>query len=271
MPTELEMKGYSKIVNRLAKKVFYMYKGLFKEVGFELEDLININQVHLVSFLGLFSLEKMPEKYEEFEATYHKKNAENPKKIHIKQKNCANLTIFLKQRMEDMVRICKQKIRNIRGFPVDKFYFYYGPSKPPTFLKDLLGKHEKYGYKKLDNAVYRSIKKRAKVPNGVGSGAFFFNENYYVAVPIRKNILTINDLSGADMDPSDNLHNMNPEKTLFNMGNENDWIKKQEEFNSMSDIDKTVIVENFIEEYKEDDDFKEEIKTAKKLLRTIGS
>ena len=267
MPTNTEMGTYSKIVNRMAKKVFYTYRGLFRIVGFELEDLVSINQTHLVSFLGLFSLEKMPEKYRDYEAAYHKKNAEDPSEWDIKQKNCANLTIFLKQRMEDMVRICRQKARNIKGFSVDKHIFYYGPNKPPKSIKDLIGKHDKYGFRKLDGAVYRSVKKKAKAEEG---SVFFFNNNYYVAAPVQKNNLSMHDFSGADMDPYDNLHHMNPEQTFFSMSDENILNKKKEEFNNMSNVDKTKIVKKFISKCKRNSDYKEEIKTAKKLLKSIG-
>src|SRR5271165_4896229 len=65
-PTVEQMEPYIKIAINLSKKTFFAYKKLLYLVGLELDDVVNIARVHMVSFLGLYSLERMKEKRIEF-------------------------------------------------------------------------------------------------------------------------------------------------------------------------------------------------------------
>ncbi|MCX9024587.1 MAG: hypothetical protein OIN85_00660 [Candidatus Methanoperedens sp.] len=265
-PTKEEMEPYKFIARHMAGNTFYMYKSLFFLVGLDLDDLISIAQIHLVSFLGLFSLDKLPHKYEEFVAIYHKNNGYDPNEHAVLNKNKANCTLFMKQRMEDVVRVCRQKARNIKGTATEEFFFYYGTKRPPSILRDLLENHEKIGYKKLDTAVYKSIKKKAHAEDGP---VFKFNDHYYVAVPVEHKQIRLSDLSSMGMDPYDNMHNMSPEEVYFSMEDEVKWDEKREEFDRKSKRSKSMIFKRFIEANKNDPKLKEEVQTARKLLKSM--
>lgn len=267
-PTNDDMRPYKGIASHMAKNTFYTYRNLLSMVGFELDDVINIANVHLVSFLGLFSLDKMPEKYREFVDAHYIKFSKDPQEGDITNKNRANCTIFLKQRMEDLIRVCRQKARNIKGLPSEEFFFYYGPKRPPRILRNLIDNHEKFGFRKLDTAVYKSIKKKIKTED---CPVFKFDNNYYVAVPVEQKILSLSDISGAGLDPYDNQHNMTPEQMLFASEDKTVWEKKREEFDRKGKFHKMQIVKNFIEKNKKRPEYKEEIKAARKLLKTIGA
>ena len=260
------MEPFKKIASHLAKNTFFTYKNLFSVIGFELEDIVNIANVHTVSFLGLFSLEKMPEKYEDFIKQFKSIQEKEPEKEDILDKNKANFTLFLKQRMEDVVRVCRQKARNIKGLPAEEFFYYFGPKPPPKIRRELLKNYEKFGYRKLDNAIYKSIKKKVGI---LHSNIFMFNGNYYVAVPIEKNSLNIEDLSGAGFNPHDNMHNMTPEEVYFSSEDSNVWKSRQEEFDSKPIHSKTYIISNFIKKNRNKQQFREEIRVAKRLLREL--
>lgn len=265
-PTEKEMKPFMQIASHLAKNTFFTYRNLFHLVGFESEDVINIANVHLVSFLGLFSLESMPEKYKEFVKAFNEVQDRDPEERDFLNKNQAIFTLFLKQRMEDVVRVCRQKARNIKGLPTEECYYYYGPKKPPKLLRDLIKNYEKLGFRKLDTAIYKSIKK--KVSSFTGS-TFAFGDNYYIAVPLDKKSLSINDFDGADMSPYDNIHNMNPEEIYFASEDKDTWEQKQQEFDNKSMNTKVNIVRNFIKTNRNKVEFREEIRVAKRLLREL--
>lgn len=267
-PSEEEMRPYKEIVKHMGKNTYFTYKNLFHMIGFESEDLINIAMIHLVSFLGLFSLEKMPEKYEEFISAHTLKFNKIPQKEDKLSKNKANCTMFLKQRMEDVVRVCRQKARNIKGLPTEEYFFYYGPKKPPKILRDLVDNHEKYGYRKLDTAVFKSIKKRIHTDD---SPVFRLNDQYYVAVPVEQKILSLSDFSGAGLDPHDSIHNKNPEEMLFAQEDNKFWEKKHREFTRKNKVSKANMVKKFIEENKKRPEFKEEVKIARRFLKNIGA
>lgn len=265
-PTPKDMEPFKKIAERLAKNTFYKNKGLFSIIGFEFEDVSNIANVHLVSFLGLYSLENTPEKYKAFVDKFTEIQSKEPEEDDILDKNKASFTSFLKQRMEDVVRVCRQKAKNIKGIPVTEFQSFYGPKTPPKIRSLLLKNHEQYGFRKIDNAIYKSIRKQAKA---YSENLFVFNKIYYVAVPLEKKQLNIEDLNGADMNPHDNIHNMTPEDAYFSLEEAEVWKQRQEQFDNKSDRSKTYAISNFIKKNRNKQQFKEEIRVAKRLLREL--
>lgn len=260
-PTADEMKPFMPIAAHMAKNTYYTYRGLFQLVGFEVEDVINIANVHLVSFLGLFSLDKIPRRYEEFVA-----RRPDPTEEQILNKNKADCTLFMKQRMEDVVRVCRQKARNIKGLPVEEYFFYSGKKKPPMVLRDLIDDYEKYGFRKLDQAIYKSIRKKIRVDD---SPVFRFNDMYYVAVPVEQKRLSINDFVRADMDPHDNIHNMSPESIFFAIEDDATFEKNKQQFQGKSKTYRARTLRNFIEKNNRNPEYRDELKAARKMLKSL--
>jgi hypothetical protein len=265
-PSEEEMKPYYHIITNLAKNTFFTYRSLFGTVGMEAEDLINIGKVHLVSFLGLFALDRDLVKKENFIKNFEISKLKHAEEKDFLNKNKANLTLFLKQRFEDVVRICRQKVRNIRGSASDEFAVFYGAKKPPKLLADLLVDHEKYGFKKLDIAVFKTIRKRAKAQ---GANSFKYNDTYYISIKAEHRNLDLVDFSGADMDPRDSMHNMCPDRIFLDHEENVHWENKRVEFDGFTDSRKKRILKKFIAKNKAKQAFKEEIKTARKLLKSM--
>ena len=83
-------------------------------VGLELDDVINIANVHLVSFLGLFSLESMPEKYKEFVKKFKVGQNVNLPFLHWKL-NLEDLSKF-KLNEEILVRFNSYPVRVLSAF-----------------------------------------------------------------------------------------------------------------------------------------------------------
>jgi hypothetical protein len=261
----------------LQKKTFFYNVSLFRLVGLDLDDMLNIGNVHIVNFLGLFAINVGPGKYREFAKTFENTHGRKPNKSDVLNKNRAIFTLFFKQRVEDVIRICRQKARNIKGIPTEEYFYYYGPNKPPQILRELIKNYEKLGFKKLDTAIYKSIKKKMNIRmgmrnrfgNSILGNNFTFDNNYYVAVPVGRKYLSDHDFDGANISPYDNMHNMNPEDIYFVSEDEEVWKNVKEEFNSKSNILKANIVRRFISENQSNPRFKEEINTAKRLLKEL--
>jgi hypothetical protein len=266
-PTELDMAPYMKIVTHQAKNTYYTYKNLFALIGFNVEDIVNVGRVHLVGFIGLSSLEKVPEKFEEFEEIFFARNDRDPKETDIQDKNKANFTVQLKQRMETLVDVCRRKARNIKGFPTEEFYVFYGPKRPPKNIRKLLENHEKYGFRKLDMASFKTIKKRCKIKNN--DKPFQFAGYWHVAVPLEKRTLSFADFTGAGMDPYDSIHNKDPEKLLFEKLDQEEFEEKKAIFEAHTDKRKETILRSFIHKNKRNPLFKEEVVLARKYLKTL--
>ncbi len=263
-PTETEMQPYMYIVQNLTKNTFFTYQNLFKSVGMEQEDVLNIGRAHLVSFLGLYSLESNKKKKKEFVLKYVIDKNREPTKAEIEQKNKANFTCFFKQRMEDAVRVCRQKVRNVKGQPSEEYQVFCGENEPPKHTRTLLKDYDKVGYRKIDFSVFKSIRKKADVNHD--ATMFKFDGLWYVAISLDQRSLELHDIVGGGYDPYDNVHNMQPDE-LF-LEKESDTLCDL--FNNRSNYRKRVTLQNFIANHKNIRQYREEIATAQKLLRDLG-
>jgi hypothetical protein len=265
-PTIEEMTPYMKIVENLSKNTFFTYYNLFKTVGMYMDDVVSIGQVHLVSFLNLFALEKMPEKMDDWILNkWLLKGKGQPQPKDFLQQNRANFSIFYKQRMEDLVRICKQKLRNIKGQSAEEYLAFIGKSDLPRDPTKLIKDHEEYGFKKLDFTTFKKIRKRSNVKNNVA--AFKFGDSWYVCFPIPQRDLEIEDLIASDVNPYLNTHNRRPDQVY----NDKEAEKFEEIFNNKSNDKKMLILKKFIAKNRNKSEYSKEVSTARKLLKTIGA
>lgn len=266
-PTPEEMEPYLRIIKRFSVNTYFRYRNLFHIVGLKVEDLISIGRVHLVSFLGLFAVETTRVRYNKFVEAYKKKNGIEPKKRDFLDKNKANFTIFLKQRMEDVVRISKQKANNIKGIPVNKYIVLCG--KLPQIHNDdfTLTNYKKLGYKKVTLSTFKSIKRKLKSKN---RNKIFFDGNWYIKILLHQRVLTAQDLHNSNFSSVDNLSNLNPEQIYFNKQEEIYWQEKQVSFDKKSISDKIDILKDFVSKNKGNPDFREELRLARKKIRELG-
>jgi hypothetical protein len=265
-PTEEEMYPYMFVVKNLSKNTYYTYQNLLSMVGLDLDDVINIGRVHLTSYLGLFSVASSEERKEKFKNTFYSMKKYPPTEVEILCKDRADLTAFLKQRFEDLIRVCRQKGRNIKGHCVEEYFAYKGPNKPPKVLRDLIETHDRYGFKKIDQAAFRTVRKRARPESNV----FEYEGMWYVAVPnTEQRNLGIEDFAGAGLSPYDNVHNMTPEEILVDRRGENVSLSLKEQFDGFSREMKINKIKTFIKSNFRKRALAAEIATARKLLKAL--
>jgi hypothetical protein len=206
---------------------------------------------------------------DEFILKFQRKNNGNlPTDSEILSKNKADYTLFMKQRMTDVVRICQQKAKNIKGLRVDEYVPFYGKNPPPTDLLKLMEDNEAYGYKRLDNVAFKAARKRAKAK---GTDAFQIGDTWYIAVPIGHRSLTIADIAGAGIDPYEALHHKDPEKLLSMREQEIKFDKCKKMFKAYTKEEKVKTIRLFVEKNDKNPIFQEEVTTAKRLLRKLGA
>jgi len=267
-PTNEEMGPYMGIITNLTKNTYFVYINLFKAVGLYHDDIVNIGRVHLVSFLNLYALESDERKKNEFADKFMRYEYKEPQEKDFNQKNKANFTLFFKQRMEDLVRVCRQKVRNINGYSSEEYTVFCGKNGPPKYPRRLLRGHEELGYKKVDFSIFKSIRKKASV-NGDAT-MFKFDDLWYVAIATEQKKLTIEDLTVSDFNPYDNVHNMQPDDIYMKkeLGEETDGLKNL--FNRHPNNKKVNILKNFIAKNRLNRQYREEVSTARKLLKGLG-
>ena len=288
-PTEAEMQPYMYIVLNLTKNTFFTYVNLFKSVGLELDDVVNIGRVHLVSFLGLYSLENNEKKKKELTLKYLVDKEREPTEAELSQKDRANFTCFFKQRMEDVVRVCRQKSRNVSGKVVEEYQVFCSANKPPRYPQKLVREYQELGYKKIDFYVFKSVRKKADVEHD--ALMFEFGGLWYVAIAVEQHGLEIEDVVGSEANPYTNEHNGTPDElyaelpikgipwsAALNNGDEIFEMTKEEKendhykhlFEERSDNRKRAVLHKFIAKNKNLVQYREEVLTARSILRTLG-
>jgi len=262
-PTEEEMRPYMGITEHFSKNNYFTYVNLFRTVGIGFEDILSIGRVYLVEFLGLFALDRSEEKKKAFIDAFAWKNYKDPEEKDFADKNKAIYTLFLKQRMEDLVRVCRQKVRNIKGQNLEEFLVFAGPNKPPKFHRKLLRDHVELGYKKIDFSIFKSVRKKADV-NGDAT-IFEFGGTWYVAIVMDQKPLSIEDIVGSDADPHQNEHNLQPEE-LFKEKQITSLISA---YHGKSNDKKIKIIKKFIAKNRNSRHYRQEILTARKILKEL--
>lgn len=263
-PTEDQMAPYVGIISKLAKNTFFVYANLFRAVGMAYEDIQNVGRVHLVSFLCLYSMESSKEKKDQYIERIVQSEYRIPEEKDFDQKNKANFTFFLKQRMEDLVRVCRQKVRNINGYPSEEYVVFCGKGNLPKNIFKLMKNHEELGYKKIDFSIFKSIRKKANVSND--SSIFKLEDTWYVAIATEQKKITQEDIEVSDFRPHDNAHNLRPDE--FYVEKESRLLS--DIYENKSSFKKIKILRKFIAKNRSNSQYKEEILTARKLLRNLG-
>lgn len=265
-PKKEELSPFFPIIHKISGKNYSTYKKLFYSVGLNFDDIVRINEAHLISYLGLFRIEKDETKYASFVDKFREKNHFLPTENDVLDKNKANFTSFLKQRMEDTVRICRQKVRNVRGVPMQAYHFFFGPEVPTGTNEEIIAGHEKYSLRKVDPAIFRAIKKKAKPFN---PEQFFFNNSWYLAIPTNYRALEASDFLTADLDPRDAVHNKNPEELILMSESTKNWNREYKKFKKIPSEVKLDMIKSFIETNKGSNLFKNELKTAHRIVTRL--
>lgn len=265
-PSAEEMAPYLKIIKRIAYSQHNVYHHIFNAVSMGEDDLVSIGQVHLVSYLNLYAIQVKPKKFERFVITFAKKNMREPSDDEVLNKNKADFTSFLNQRMIDIVRLCTLKSSSITGKQMVEYFPYFGPNPPKRLDASLIGKYEKIGYKRIDRIGYRAAKNKANIKE---DKPFWYNGNWYFVIYNEKTPLTQDDLTVSDANPFDNAHQLNPEQYMAQDAETKRWHRKLLQFEGDSVDNRVRLITNFITSKKLDPKYAEEIKTARKILKEL--
>lgn len=205
---------FEEMICNISDKIYLRQIDIFKTVGIEMEDLRNISRVHTVSFFALSGLQENPDKMRLFVARHKRQMGENsepsPRDIFLKE--AYDLSKFLNQRIQEVAKVCKSKIKNIRGTTSIKGFFVGESNQQPSDV-ELIEDPVKYGYKKISGTDFKNMLKENNPKN---KRNFVNKEGKSVrAVYLQGSILTIEDIQDTYLDYSDSFFYRNPEDNLI--------------------------------------------------------
>lgn len=263
-PSKEQMQPYEGLIRKFSNKMHRHNKRLMESIGFLEEDLQNISRVHLVTFLGLFTLERNEDAYDRYIDVFLDYHKRMPTENDLLDYNKAVFTKFLKQRAKDMVRICTQKVRNIKGNLLEKFTVFKGKNKPPEDLRPLFISPKSFGYRTiLANTFHERRVKLEK--NGQKPPIYFLDGFYYIYVPAQNKTLTAEDLSCSVLGTHDNIYGMTADLILEKAALD----KKIHYFENLANKNKINILRNFISKHQGKSDYAVEISAARKMIKNV--
>lgn len=267
--TKEDLKLYQSAIEKLSLNNFYLYKSIFLCVGMVLEDILAIAKAHLVTFIGLFSLQADKKKRMAFYASFKNANGRKPNEKDIEQANIRLFFKFLKQRMEDLVRICKQKSAYITGKQYDSFEVFssnFEPTKDQVvFLKHIGSCSTEYipmGFRKVSNY---SFKKIDKSENSVKNNVYFLDGLWYVKVTRSNSRITKEDLECSIFGNSESIHLKDPETIMIDIEKE----KTIDRFKTLDSSSKIEVFKKFIKTNKNNPKMSVEVREAEKQIKRL--
>jgi hypothetical protein len=260
--TKEEIKVFSYTVKTLTLNTFNAYRGLFGTVGLEYEDLVSIAYVHLTSFLGLFSIFSNEDVKQRFTERFQKEQTANPKELDFFKKEKANFASFLNQRMEELVRICKQKSRNIGTANYSDTSFFKSPDKI-ELNEEIANNYKKHNLSKIDLMSFRSIRNQANPKN---KRCFLFENNWYYSISLAKKTISYYDFDSIKDDYHDNIHCMTPEQAFAMKEEEQNLKLYKDTFDGYSKKKQKHILRTFIKTHEKSPYYKKEVKKAKRRV-----
>jgi hypothetical protein len=136
----------------------------YKNSGMEIDDVKNIAFVHLVSYLGLYSIEYAPNNKELF---LHR--TETGQLVETRREDLSNAMAFMKQRLYDLIRVCNQKNKSIFGDGESVALFKKTkPSAPAGTGPQILKTPAKFGYTRVGSKESKELKKSVNMAMPIG-------------------------------------------------------------------------------------------------------
>lgn len=167
-PSDELIRQYEKAAYKVAKEEFNQNYETMKTCGLEIEDVCNIALVHLVSYLGCYSLQFSKDGQAKAK---EKSTTQLYPEEEIKRKDLSNMIIFIRQRMKDLVRVFRQKNKNVLGENHIAALFQLIDTEVPCTDFELLKSPKKYGYRAVTPSQYRQIRTKLGTHPQVGKFA----------------------------------------------------------------------------------------------------
>lgn len=249
-PSEERLKELEPYVQWVSKRVYRNFSSAFIAIGYDIDDVKNVCRVHLVSYLGKFSIEDQTGPRNKF----LEENSEATSEV-INKKNMSNLYKFLSQRLIEAAKICACKVQSINGTPNQK-NIYIGPSHiEPNSSADAY-------FTKMTDSEYR---KTPKTPTK--NKRVFETEDGRIIKIFNKASVKLNKSDYLDLF---NVEPRTPEDVLEEMESEFLINKKIEnKFYSLDTEKKVSFLRKFVNKNKEDDSKAAEVKVARKMIRAL--
>ena len=266
-PNPQWFREFEPIVNTTASIMFEKLKPNFIKVGYGLEDVKMITNCYIVGYMGLYSLERNEKAKEKIVQTYLKNYDREPTDQELAKKDRINLISFLRQRLQHASVICARKARNIT-VGTDKRVAYALTDKSVSATKEMIFENgERLGYRKITKEELKSVKLKAK---DTGSKELVDSQGFgVIEIEFLNEGIAEYDYYNIFISEKEDTYHNSPEDIYIMKEKEVDLSLMVKEFNSFSVKQKKNCLRKFISTFKDSNKYKQELKEARKILKTL--
>jgi hypothetical protein len=261
---DLDIKPFMSLAQITAHKIWESYNTLFRKVNMDVEDLKNISSVYVYHYLNLYSLNNNKKELEKFTNNYRNKYSKDPDQREIDRIEKNHLIGFLRQKLKRCAYVCDTKAKNIVGEEFKKKFFAYTAESKPVDKSILWDEHKKYGYRKVNLSEIKevSVKNSKTLQDKNGYKIFCLQKGFMGQwrSDDYEDLLRISYSNNCFKSPEDLIVECEDDRR-------NEYYNRL--FNDSSNMDKVTILENFIEENKDDVRYKSELVLAKRMIAKL--
>ena len=261
------VKEFEGVVNKTSWIMFNKYRSNFTKIGYEIEDIINITNCYMISYMSLYSIRRNDSVLTKIRKSYRKRFGHYPKPEYIDRKEKINMINFLRQRLQHAALICSRKLRNISVDSEKIATYAYTEDSVSVPEHTIFKQGEQFGYRKVTKDEFKEIKKLAKK----NKTTELKDKNGYgiLQIDIPNNGIGLEDYRDLFVDTKDDIYHRSPEQSLKRIEDEIDMSNMIDEFFGLDDNNKKSCLRDFIDRYKDDKSYKIELREARKMLKRL--
>lgn len=266
-PDPIWIDQWKPIVNTTALLMYNKLKPNFSKVGYEYEDVVNITNCFMVGYMGLYSLERNEKARNKIVESYKKRHNREPSDAEILRKERTNLISFLRQRLQHASVLCGRKARNITVGNDKRAIFAFTKDSVPASQETILEKGTQIGYRKVTKDELKTIKLNARVNRTkdlIDKDGFAI-----IQVEILNEGISEYDYRGLFLEDHKDLYHNSPEEAIMIVEKDKDMSLILEEFGEMTTEAKQSCLDQFINTYRGNKSYKDEISTARKMMKEL--
>lgn len=258
---------FEPIVNTTALLMYEKLKPNFSKVGYELDDVKMITNCYMIGYMGLYSLERNESAKQKIFESYNKRFDREPTPQELAKKERINLISFLRQRLQHASTICSRKARNITMGSDKRAAYAFTSESVPASDELIFENGENLGYRKITKNELKDIKLRARVERSKE----LTDESGFkvIEIEILNDGISEYDYNHLFLDEKVDIYGSSPEKVFIHKEKDKDLVLMKEEFNELDAKGKRDCLRNFIDAFKGNIKYKEELTTARKLLKNL--
>lgn len=268
----VNMDKYEKICKATAKIMYEKHRMRFNKVGFYYDDILNVTRVYSYSFLNVYSFENNQDALNKFQTEFINKNGKLPTDEEMAKKERNNLINFLRQRLSACSLFCERKSRNIIVDAAKKMYFAYTSKSTPASPDLILEDHTLFGYRMVSEEEMIIIRKKSIDGKLVDEKGFAIIEiESHSKMPLSFYVKMVGSDSEDETEIKHTRIEASAEEKFVEMEDEIELHSFKNKFDGLTKSQKRNKLNTFIAANTKNPKLKEEVKTARKILKELAN